>query len=159
MSLIEVLKRDHREIERLCRSVKDASGADRALVFARLRDLIVAHARGEEQTFYSTFQEDEFLRHSILEGYEEHRIVERLLGEMADLPPDDEQWGVKLDVLVEMLDHHVAEEERDTFPVAARSVGSVVMAELGEAYERLRDREFQKAEWVRVWPEPPAMTV
>jgi hypothetical protein len=30
-----------------------------------------------------------------LEGYEEHDVVNSIVGELATLPPDDETWGAR----------------------------------------------------------------
>ena len=68
----------------------------------------------------------------MLEGYEEHHVVDLLLGELSDLAVDDETWGAKAKVMQENVEHHIEEEEGEMFPQARAVFDRAELAELGE---------------------------
>src|SRR4026208_2501863 len=51
----------------------------------------------------------------VLEGYEEPHVADVITRELRDVMPDDERWAAKFKVLKESLEHHIKEEERNTF--------------------------------------------
>ena len=67
-----------------------------------------------------------------MEGYEEHHVVDEVMGEMLHLPVSDETWTAKFTVMKENLEHHIEEEERDMFEKARRALGDDELADLGD---------------------------
>ena len=57
----------------------------------------------------------------MLEGYEEHHVVDLLMGELEDLDVSDESWGAKAIVMKENVEHHMEEEEGEMFAKVTRS--------------------------------------
>jgi len=53
------------------------------------------------------------------------------MGELEDVPVDDETWIAKFTVLKENIEHHVEEEEGDMFPKAREVIGDELVS-LGE---------------------------
>ena len=47
----------------------------------------------------------------VLEGYQEHHVVDLLMGELEELDVTDETWGAKAIVMKENIEHHIEEEE------------------------------------------------
>ena len=72
------------------------------------------------------------------EGYEEHHVVDGLMGELKAMQPGSEQYEAKLKVLMENVEHHIEEEEGEMFPSAQRT--------LGDAVERLGTEMVQRKE-------------
>jgi hemerythrin-like domain-containing protein len=71
----------------------------------------------------------------VLEGYEEHDVVNILMGELEVLPVDDETWGAKASVMTENIEHHIEEEEGDMFKKARQVLSENELEELGRVME------------------------
>ncbi len=114
---IAILKADHREVERLFKAFEKTS--ERALVERKdLVDTMIeklsVHAAIEEQIVYPWAQahivdEDD----QVLEAFEEHRVVKFLLGELSLMNSDDGRFQATTTVLIEIVRHHVREEESE----------------------------------------------
>lgn len=105
--------------------------------FELTRDLarnLLAHAVIEREIFYPAVGEalgdDKMLR----EAFEEHDLVEfelrKLLGALTE--EDDADFAAKLDVLCELVEHHVREEEFELLGRAELALGKERLSELGE---------------------------
>jgi hemerythrin superfamily protein len=134
MDIFEMLKKDHREVKDLFESLleSDANGEDREELFQQLRQALELHSAIEEKYLYPALQEVEETRDMALESIEEHRIVKQLLEELEDLDPEDEQWNAKLKVLMENVEHHVEEEEKELFKKAQKVLSKDELKEMGE---------------------------
>ena len=67
----------------------------------------------------------------ILESYEEHHVADILVMELWSMKPTDERFTAKTTVLIENVDHHIDEEEKDWFPKVREGLGRKVLQELG----------------------------
>ena len=68
----------------------------------------------------------------MLEGYEEHHVVDMLMGELESLDVTDETWGAKAKVMKENIEHHIEEEEGEMFKKARQVFDREELEELGE---------------------------
>ncbi|HKE54142.1 MAG TPA: hemerythrin domain-containing protein, partial [Actinomycetota bacterium] len=68
----------------------------------------------------------------MLEAYEEHDVVDMVLGDLEATPFDDESWHAKLEVMSENLHHHIEEEEGEMFEQARQVFDREVLEQLGE---------------------------
>jgi hemerythrin-like domain-containing protein len=93
----------------------------RAELYERIHRALTAHEQIEEEIFYPALKEHPKARDIVLEGIEEHGVVDSLLRELEDVAVDDETWGPKARVMIENIEHHIEEEEDDMF-VKARQV-------------------------------------
>ena len=59
----------------------------------------------------------------VLEGYQEHHVVDLLMGELDTTPFDDETWSAKAKVMKENIEHHIEEEEGEWFPKVREGLG------------------------------------
>ena len=109
---IELLKEDHRAVEKLFKEFEDAKGDGRKQKLAHQICLeLSVHAEIEETIFYpaceGTVDEDE-----LKEGYVEHDAAKLLIAEIvANESADDEFFDTKVKVLQEEIEHHIEEEE------------------------------------------------
>lgn len=136
MDAITLLKADHKSVERLFKQFEKAGPTAeqtrRKIADAIIRELSV-HAAIEEQYFYPAVRElvpDE--EDLALESIEEHHIVKWVLSELDGLDPGDERFRPKMTVLIEMVRHHVDEEESDLFPAVRAALGRKQLTEIGE---------------------------
>lgn len=153
--ILKELKADHREIQSLCKKLKkadDPSSADARANFEKLREKVISHSKAEEAVFYRLLkkkaQEDsnDELKDLVLEGFEEHHVVDRLLKELTDLDPSNERWKAKMSVLSELLDHHIEEEEDEMFDEAKSELEKDELRALGP---RFKEVEAERAESLR----------
>lgn len=137
MDGIVLLKEDHKTVKRLFREFekthkKTTPQAKQALVEKIIKEL-TTHAYIEETIFYPAAREQvpETEEH-VLESVEEHHVVAWLLSELQRLDPSDETYDAKVAVLIENVEHHADEEEKEWFPEVRKALGRNRLAELGE---------------------------
>lgn len=116
MNAIDLLEQQHRETEDLFDRFEEVSGdRRRELVQQVIRDLRL-HTTLEEEIFYPAVGEGLGMKDEIREDLEEHHLVELALDELETMEPDDERVEAKMEVLRELVEHHVDEEEDELFP-------------------------------------------
>jgi hemerythrin superfamily protein len=133
---VELIKADHRKVERLFREFEEAG--DRAyktkqqLVEQISRELEV-HTTIEEETYYPAVEAKAKKdgKEMIGEAVEEHHLVKVILGELAGLSPEDDTFDAKVKVLMENVRHHVEEEESEMLPQSEEILGKDELARLG----------------------------
>jgi hemerythrin superfamily protein len=139
---IVLLKNDHKTVEKLFKQFEklgdDAHKTKREVVDKIIEELSV-HAAIEEQHFYPTIREQApDVGDDVLEGLEEHHVVKWTLSELKDMSPQAERFDAKVTVLIEMVRHHVEEEEGDMFPKVREAMGRKELQELGETMEKAK---------------------
>jgi hemerythrin-like domain-containing protein len=80
----------------------------------------------------------------VLEAYEEHHVVDKLMGELENLPVDDETWGAKAKVMKENIEHHIEEEEGEMFRKARQVFDEAELEDLGARMERRKQTAGQE---------------
>jgi hemerythrin superfamily protein len=136
MDAVELIKADHRKVEKLFREFEQAG--DRAhktrqeLVERITRELEV-HATVEEESFYPAVEAKARKdgKATVHEAVEEHHLVRVTLAELARLTPEDEAFDPKVQVLIENVRHHVEEEESELLPQAEKLLGERELARIG----------------------------
>src|SRR6478735_4871256 len=135
MDAIELLKNDHRTVERLFSRYEDTTDqAEKTrddLAHDMIHELSV-HAVIEEEVFYPAVRlavPDE--EGDVLEALEEHHIVKWTLSELEKLSSTDERFHPKVTILMEMVRHHVEEEEGEMFPAVRRALSDAQLDDLG----------------------------
>lgn len=132
IDVLELLESQHKEVDDLMERLENGEG-DREALFAELADKLAAHAAVEEKIFYPAAmdaQTDELLH----EAVEEHLAVKRVLADMLELDPadDEEEFDAKLSVLKEQVSHHAhSEEEAKLFPILRTTMSEDDRAALG----------------------------
>jgi hemerythrin superfamily protein len=117
LNAIDLLKAQHRYVERLFATIEETNGARRDAVFRELADMLAVHATIEEKIFYPSVKTpatEDLLRESV----EEHLAMKRMLADLMEMGVDDDEFDAKLQVLQEQVTHHAKqEEERKLFPL------------------------------------------
>jgi hemerythrin superfamily protein len=113
--IFAVLTRDHREVraifDRIKAEMDDETEIARGL-FAEVRRELLAHAHAEEEVVYAALAEIDELSDFVDDGREAHALVETVIDEMMSMRAVDDTWRAKLVVLSELVERHVADEER-----------------------------------------------
>ena len=139
MDAITLIKHDHKTVEALFkRAEKLGDGAlkeKKQIVQQIIRELAI-HAAIEEQVFYPAVRKAiKAAEDDVLEALEEHHIVKWTLSELDGMNPKDERFDAKLTVLIELVRHHVKEEEHDLLPQVAKKLDRDTLETLGKALE------------------------
>ena len=135
MDAITLLREDHRKLKALLRELEpttERAVKTRSELFDRIKVELTAHEIVEEEVFYPTLKQHPRAKEIVLEGYEEHDVVDTLMGELNALSVEDETWGPKAKVMIENIEHHIEEEEGDMFVKARQVLDRNELQELGE---------------------------
>ena len=124
-SAVEVLKKDHDEVEKLFdqfEDAKDESNSElKAQIVAAVCKALTIHARIEEEIFYPALRREDDADDLLDEAAVEHQTVKNLVTELAAAAPGDDLYDAKVQVLSEYVKHHVREEEGELFPLARKA--------------------------------------
>ncbi len=145
MDAIRLLKTDHKEVESLFKELEglsDNAKASRKKLFDQIDRALTIHSEIEEKIFYPAVKartgRDKEAKQEVLEAYEEHDNVKNMLKKLEETEPSDETYKAKLQVLHELVKHHVKEEERELFPEAKGLLDADELEELGEQMENAK---------------------
>lgn len=129
MDAIVMLREDHKRVARMFRELE---GDDLDIV-PDICAALTAHAFIEETVFYPAIRaEVPQSAEDIGESVEEHHIVKVLIAELDELSQDDDAYKSKATVLMELVRHHVKEEEDELFPTVRAALGRNRLQELGD---------------------------
>jgi len=135
MDALTLLKEDHDRIKPMLAEIKettDRAEKTRSELFSRIKEELTVHEIIEEEIFYPTLKAHPKAREIVLEGYEEHDVVNILMGELDGMDATDERFGPKVKVMAENIEHHIEEEEGEMFAKARQVFDADELEELGE---------------------------
>ena len=140
MEATKLLKSDHDEVRAMFKEYEktgDRATSKKAKLFEQIRDALTVHAKIEEEVFYPAVKaaRSEEAKDEVREATEEHRIVKTLLSELDRMKPSDEQYDAKMKVLMESVEHHAEEEEKEMFKQARKHLSQDRLEMLGEEME------------------------
>jgi hemerythrin-like domain-containing protein len=139
MDALKLLKTDHDKLKKLLtelESTTERGVKTREELFATIKGELTVHEVIEEEIFYPELKSHPRAKEIVLEGYEEHNVVDTLMGELESLPVDDERWGPKANVMKENIEHHIEEEEGDMFKAARQVFDDSELDDLGTRMEQ-----------------------
>lgn len=142
MNAIDLLEQQHREVEELFEefeSAGDRAQKTKERLCRELSDQLAMHAEIEEKLFYPESKQEnteEVLRESV----EEHLSMKRILADLLEIGPEDEQFDAKMSVLKEQVEHHVEEEEKELFPKVRKSLSKEELEDLGDRMQKMFER-------------------
>ena len=120
MDAIDLLRRQHHEMEHALRHVLEAEdAAAKKARFSDVADHLSVHIASEEQVFYPAVKAAR-TEDILLESLEEHLSLKRLMADLIELDPADQTFDPKFKVLKEQAEHHHEEEEEHLFPKAMK---------------------------------------
>ena len=146
MNAIALLKADHDKVKRLLtdlESTTERGVKTRAELFATIKGELTLHEIVEEEIFYPELKAHPKAKDIVLEGYQEHHVVDVLMGELESLDVSDETWGPKALVMKENIEHHIEEEEGEMFPQAREVFERAELVELGERMQARTEELLQ----------------
>ena len=142
MNAITMLKDDHDKVKHLldrARATTERGVKTRSELFATIKGELTLHETIEEEIFYPALKAHPKAKDIVLEGYEEHHVVDLLMGELEALDVSDETWGAKAIVMKENIEHHIEEEEGEMFKMARSVFETEELEELGSRMEARKE--------------------
>jgi hemerythrin superfamily protein len=144
MDATRLLEKDHAALRTLSKQYEkagDRAFSTKARIVASMKAELDAHMAIEEEIFYPAMKaaRSKDARESVREGVEEHTIIKRLLGELDEIKPEDEQYDAKVKVLSDTVEHHAGEEEKEMFVEARKLLSKERREELGEHMEKRKE--------------------
>jgi hemerythrin-like domain-containing protein len=141
VNAIDLLEQQHREVEELFEELEGAgenAKKTRERLCRELADALAVHAEIEEKLFYPESKQEnteEILRESL----EEHLSMKRLLADILEGEPDDDQFDARIEVLKEQVEHHVEEEEKELFPKVRKALSREELEDLGTRMQSMAE--------------------
>lgn len=147
MDAISLLKADHKKVGDLLKELdglSDTAHAKRGKLFAEISQELRVHSEIEEKIFYPAFQAKTTPNtesgDEVREAFEEHANVKAMIEKLEALEPTDDTYNAKLQVLGELVKHHVKEEETELFKQARELLSEAELQTLGEKMTTMKDR-------------------
>jgi len=129
---IALLRADHRQVEQWFEEFQSArSPGKKQSLAVNICSALRTHTTIEEEIFYPAFLQatkDEDMHH---EAIVEHAGAKKLIAEIEASTPDDDYFDAKVNVLSEMIKHHVKEEENPTGMFAEAKKSKMDLVEIG----------------------------
>src|SRR5688572_27721644 len=141
MDALTLLKDDHKKVKELLTKLEATTERGiktREELFTTIKSELTVHEIIEEEIFYPELKAHPKAKDIVLEAYEEHDVVDHLMGELEQMPFDDERWGAKAKVMKENIEHHIEEEEGEMFRQARQVFEEEELQDLGQ---RMQERK------------------
>ena len=147
MDAITLLRDDHDKAKEMLKELEETTERavkTREQLFTKLKTELTVHEAIEEEIFYPALKQHAEAKDIVLEAYEEHNVVDMVMGELEQTPFEDETWIAKFTVVKENLEHHIEEEEGEMFEQARDLFDKETLDQLGERMQA-RKAELQQA--------------
>lgn len=133
MNAVELLKKQHREVDALFKRFEKAKrDAEKETIFLEVAARLVAHDAIEREIFYPACERALGKVDPLMEGIAEHGLVEFSVYR-ADKGRGRDGFEYLVTSLKEMVEHHVEEEEKELLPKVQKTLSDAALEKLGAA--------------------------
>jgi hypothetical protein len=142
MDALSLLKADHDKVKKMLtegEETTERAEKTRTELFDKLKGEMMIHERIEEEIFYPALKSHPKAKDLVLEGYEEHHVVDEIMGELEATDVTDETWSAKFKVMKENIEHHIEEEEGEMFKQARSVFDTDELESLGARMMELKE--------------------
>ena len=146
MDAITLLTADHDKVKKMLadgEATTERAEKTRTELFAKLKEEMMVHESIEEEIFYPALKAHPKAKEIVLEAYEEHHVVDEIMGELETTDVNDESWAAKFKVMKENIEHHIEEEEGDMFKQARSIFDADELEQLGARMMELKQLALQ----------------
>jgi len=147
---ITLLKDDHKHLRKLFREFQAAgenATSTKGKIVDQILEALTVHTYIENEAMYPQVRELlPAVEDDVLESYEEHHVADVLCMELAAMKPSDERFDAKTTVLIELVTHHIEEEEGEWFPKVREGLGRKQLQEIGARMLELREKAPRRPE-------------
>jgi hemerythrin-like domain-containing protein len=144
-NILTTLKAEHDQLRELFSQINattDRAEKTRQDLLERIEQLLIPHAKWEENEFYPALAEraDRDGLKSHAEALLEHSIVENVgLPAIREADPTTAEFAGRVKVLCELIDHHATEEEKTVFKLMRQLFSADELAKMDENYLRWKE--------------------
>jgi hemerythrin-like domain-containing protein len=144
MSILDIIKQEHREVAALLDKVVALEPDDEKMkdLASEIEFKLSTHLAIEERLFYARLrtesQDDDVV--DVYEAYTEHEVAKHLIELLRNGRPAPEKFKAELQVLSESVKHHVSEEESTIFSLARKQLDRNELDELGKKWIAAKKR-------------------
>jgi len=141
MDALGLLKADHDKVKKMLadgEGTTERAEKTRTELVDTLKAEMMIHERIEEEIFYPALKEHPRAKDIVLEGFEEHHVVDEIMGELEATDVTDETWAAKFKVMKENIEHHIEEEEGEMFKQARAVFDADELEQLGARMMELK---------------------
>jgi len=140
-----MLHSDHMALRDLTKELIEAErSTSRKAVIKKLKPLLTAHSRAEEEAVYKalmTLRDSVDSRLAGNEGMVEHNLADIVLGRLAaTADASTDMWRAHAKVLHELLEHHIKEEEDELFKDVGEQFSDEQRAAMGIKFATQRNK-------------------
>jgi len=137
MDALELLTADHNRVRGLFKRFKAAEERDDSTAMqemaAKIVEELTIHTTIEEEIFYPAIKDaSEEIKDVVEEGWQEHLVAKRLIEDLGTCETGSDSWVAKVKVLIESVEHHADEEEKEMFPPVRSRTEPETREALGE---------------------------
>jgi iron-sulfur cluster repair protein YtfE (RIC family) len=140
VNALELMKRDHDNLKTMFdEALANQEPAARAGLLHQIRAELMAHERMEADVFYAALRSGGAkAREIVLDGLEEHHVIDVILDELREVPEEADHWQAKLMVLKENLEQHIRKEEDHVFPRAKAALDAATLDVIGRKMQQVK---------------------
>jgi hemerythrin-like domain-containing protein len=129
MKATALLEKQHRHVEAIFKKL-ESGHSDPQPLLEDLANSLAAHMAIEQEIFYPAIREiDEDM---VRESFEEHALAEIALKRLLATDHEDPSFQARVTATMELIKHHVSEEEEELFPEVEKELDDDELAELGK---------------------------
>src|SRR5947208_7998800 len=146
VNAIDLLEDDHRKVKKMLAEgevTTERAEVTRTDLYSTLRREMETHERIEEEIFYPALKQHPKAKDIVLEGFEEHHVVDEIMSELGETDVTDETWAAKFKVMKESIEHHIEEEEGEMFSEARKAFEHNELEALGARMLELKQLSLQ----------------
>lgn len=139
MDAIELIKEDHRHIEKLFARFLETEAEDTEEdLYQEIQTALNAHAEMEERAFYPEVRP--FAESQVEEALEEHAEVKEVLARLLDADVEEEQFETEFTRLMDDVRHHVEEEESPggLLEIARQRLDEGTLRKIGNQIQKIK---------------------
>jgi hemerythrin-like domain-containing protein len=142
--ILQDLHNDHSEVDTLLSEIQDCdNGAERLRLFSEMKHKLLPHLDAEQEVLYQRLESGKSAesRRFGHEGTSEHEAAEQQVNKMTNLgDPMSDRWSGELKVLIDMIEHHVGEEESTGFSCARDEFDKEQLEAMREEFQTRKAR-------------------
>lgn len=146
MEIFEAIRKDHERQRLLMKILVETTGdsESRRDFYEEFKKALQGHAVAEERHFYAPLMDSDKTidksRHSIAE----HHEIDEYITKLDETDMSSPVWLKTMKQLQELVEHHLAEEEREVFQQAGKVLSTKQKGDLAEDYREEMEEQKEK---------------
>jgi hypothetical protein len=138
--VFKLLAEQHGEVAALLKRAAGAEKVEKRLdLWSKIRIELISHERGELGVVYPAMRDRAELREFAARHDQEAGQLEAAISGLDSIDPTTDQWHDKLEALIEMVTHHIDEEENEWFPRASELIKGEEAKDLEGRFKALKE--------------------